>query len=212
MRIELPTEERELDFRRDIQAVKAARLAKGLSRSDLAAKLGWKAVSIEQIENGHCNFSAERLRRVVGALGYSQEQFENIKRDPKFTVAIAIESGLRDRTVDRKPRRNHYKIVTKEVRVIRILRQRKRISQVQASKLCGFVPGGFGHIEVGRVELTKARIEHILQCLGYSWADFSVLMDAPVLRDEIIAEAGIYLARLSDEGLMAALNVIKALR
>lgn len=207
-----PMTELQQEFVRNVRAVKAARMSKGLSRSQLAAKLGWKPVSIEQIENGRCNFSVERLRRIIAALGISPEQFETIKRDSKFTVAVAIESGLRDRTVDRKPRRNHYKIVTKEVRVIRILRQRKGISQTQASRLCGLVPGGFGHIEVGRVELTRTRVEHILRCLGYAWTDFDVLLKTTVLRDEVLVETTSCLAQLSDEGLLAALNIIKALK
>jgi transcriptional regulator with XRE-family HTH domain len=203
---------RSQDLLQNASAVRAGRMSKGLSRKQLAERLGWKSVSIEQIENGRCNFSKERLHRVVDALGYSLEQFENIRNNPKFTLAIAIESGLRDRTVDRKPRRNHYKIVTKEVRVIRILRQKKGISQTQASRLCGLVPGGFGHIEVGRIELTPARIDHILSCLGYCFADFSRLMEADLLRDEVIVEANLCLTQLSDDGLNAALSIIKALK
>jgi transcriptional regulator with XRE-family HTH domain len=204
--------DRQSELLRNARAIRAARMSKGLSRRQLAERLGWKAVSIEQIENGRCNFSKERLHKVIEALEFSAEQFENIWKDPKFTVAIAIESGLRDRTVDRKPRRNHYKIVTKEVRVLRILRQKKGVSQTQASRLCGLVPGGFGHIEVGRIELTKSRIEHILSCLGYDFADFSELMNAQVLRDEVIVDANRCLNQLSDAGLTAALGIIKALK
>lgn len=199
------------DFVRNVKAVRAARLSKGLSRVELATQLGWKPVAIEQIENGRCNFSKERLHKVVKAMGYSPEEFENIRRDPKLAVAVAIESGSRDKTVDRRPRRNHYKIVTKEVRVIRVLRQRKEISQTQASRLCGLVPGGFGHIEVGRIELSPTRIEHLVSCLGYSMKDFQNLMAAPVLRDELIAEATQLLAKIPDESLSAAINVLKAL-
>ena len=204
--------DKQTEFLRTIRAVKAARLAKGLSREEAGKLLGWKAVSFEQIENGRCNFSTERLQKILAALGYSQEEFSRIKHDPNLVVAEACETGKSDKSVTRKPRRNYYKIVTKEVRVIRVLRQRKRISQHEASRLCGYVPGGFGHIEVGRIELSKARIEHILRSLSYEWRDFELLMNAPLLRDEVILEATVALQKLNDQALASALSVIKALQ
>ena len=203
---------RNLEFQRTTRALKAARLLKGLSRKDAAKLLGWKVVSFEQIENGRCNFSKERLHKILEAYGYSLKEFERVKLDPKLAMASICQAGKADQSVDRKPRRNHYKIVTKEVRVIRILRKRKGISQYEASRLCGLVPGGFGHIEVGRIELKADRIRHILACLGYSWIEFEQLMKASVLRDEIIDDAALILKKLDDQSLISATNVIKALQ
>ncbi len=60
-----------------------------------------------------------------------------------------IEAYNLERTLSRKPRRNLYKLVTKEVRAIRILRKRRGISQYKASEVCGFKECTFGLIEAG---------------------------------------------------------------
>lgn len=196
---------------RTIQALKAARIKKGYSRKDAALLLGWSPASFEQIENARCNFSKERLEKIVSAYGYSQKEFAQILRDPKRLLAELCSEGKKDKSIERKPRRNHYKIVTKEVRVIRILRKRKGISQYEASRLCGYVPGQFGHIEVGRIELTKERISHIVHSLGFSILDFENLMNAALLRDEIIEAIHADLHNLDDQSLSSAATIIKAL-
>lgn len=194
-----------------VRAIKAARLEKGLSRIEAAKLLGWTQRSFEQIENGRCNFSEERLQKIIKAFGYTDQEFLRIQSEAKGILARICETGKSDQSIDRKPRRNHYKIVTKEVRVIKILRKRKGISQHQASMLCGYVPSGFGQIEVGRIELKNERINHILRSLGYKWKDFEDLMIAPVLRDEIIENLNKDIQKLDDQALLSASNIIKAL-
>ena len=211
MHIKLGDKDRYAKSDKTALALKAARLIKGLSRKEAAARIGWKPGSFEQIENGRCNFSDQRIQRILEAYGCSREEFQHILKDPKRFIAQVVNEGQKDHTVDRKPRRNHFKIVTKEVRVIRTLRKRKGISQYQAARLCGYVPGGFGHIEVGRINLTKERIEHILKCLDFTWKDFQQLMDAPMLRDELIEECTKALQKLEDSKLESTLNIIKAL-
>jgi len=199
------------DFNRTVRALKAARLQKGLSRKQAAELLGWTPRSFEQIENGRCNFSKNRLQKIIKAYGLSAQQFERILKDPKLVIANVCKEGDADRSVDRKPRRNHLKIITRDVRALRTLRKRKGISQYAASQLCGYAPSAFGHIEEGRIELRKDRIEHILKCLGFKWNDFEALVNAPVLRDEIIEDAIKNIHRLDDQALTSAVNVIKAL-
>lgn len=211
MQLSQQIESKNTEFLRLTRALKAARLARNLSRKDAAKKLGWLPVSIEQMENGRCNFSKERLQKVVDSYGYSAKEFAEILRDPKLVLAEICTREKQDHTVARKPRRNHYKIVTKEVRAIRILRMRKGVSQREAARLCGYVPGGFGHIEVGRIELKRERIEHILACLGYSWIDFEGVLKSPVLADEIIPEIVKDLQRLDTHTLISAANIIQAL-
>ncbi len=198
-------------FLRTVRALKAARLQKGLSRKEAAKLLGWTPRSFEQIENGRCNFSKGRLLKILKAYDISEAEFEHIRKQPKLALAKSCERGEADRTVARKPRRNHLKIVTREVRVLRALRRQRGLSQYAASKLCGYAPSMFGHIEEGRIELRLDRIEHILKCLGYEQSEFSTLVNAPVLRDEIIEDAIRYIQRLDDQALASAVNIIKAL-
>jgi transcriptional regulator with XRE-family HTH domain len=199
------------EFQSTVRALKAARILKNLSRNEAATKTGWSTRAIEQMENGRCNFTEERLQKVLTAYGYSDEQFKQIQKSPKLALAKSYEQGRTDRTVSRKPRRNHYKIVTKVVRAIRILRRRKGLSQYAASRLCGYVPASFGHLEVGRINITDEKINHILTCLGYLRADFDKLMSCEILPDELVEEAVSILQRLDQVALESALTVLKAL-
>ncbi len=193
-----------------VLALKAARIYMGLSRREAALKCSCSVRAFEQLENGRCNYSEDRVRRLIGGMGMSVADFENLQRSPAKVLA-QIDAYNLERTMARKPRRNLYKVVTKEVRVIRILRKRKGISQYQASSLCGYRRCTFGLFEAGRTDLTKERIVHILRCLGYKWEDFERLMKAPLLADEIIAEIVSRLDRLDDQALLSAASVVKAL-
>ena len=154
------------DFLKTVRALKAVRLRKGLSRKDAANLLGWSACSFEQLENGRCNFPARRLQKILSAYDISPAEFDVLRKQPKVALAEPCERGEADRTVARKPRRNHLKIITREVRVLRALRRRKGLSQYAASHLCAYAPSMFGHIEEGRVELRPDNIEHILKSIG----------------------------------------------
>lgn len=199
------------EFLKTIRALKAIRLQKGFSRAEAAAKVGWSARSFEQLENGRCNFSEERLKKILAAYGISESEFDHVRRQPKLALAETCKNGKADRSLGRKPRRNHLKIVTKEVRVLRVLRKRRGLSQYAASKLCGFAPSMFGHIEEGRIELRPDRISHILGCLGSTQEEFQQLIDSPVLRDDLLADILKLAERLDDAALSSAHNIIKAL-
>ncbi len=199
------------EFLKTIRALKAIRLQKGLSRVEAAAKIGWSASAFEQLENGRCNFSEERLGKILAAYGVSEPEYERVRRQPKLALAETCENGRADRTVGRKPRRNHLKIITKEVRILRILRKRRGLSQYAASKLCGFAPSMFGHIEEGRIELRPDRVSHILGCLGHSEKEFQELLQSPILRDDLIEEITKLIARLDDAALSSTRNLIRAL-
>jgi transcriptional regulator with XRE-family HTH domain len=108
-------------------------------------------------------------------------------------------------------RRNLHKIITKEVRVIRILRRKMGLTQYQAADACSYANSIFGQIENGRIELPRDRIEHIVKCLGTTLIDFDKLMKAEVLRDEMIEKCTRYLESLEDSRLESAQLVIKSL-
>lgn len=192
-------------------AIKAIRMLKGLNRVEAAKKCGWSSRAFEQLENGRCNYTEARIKRLVDLLGASWDEFEVIRKDPKKMLAVLAEHSYKERALDRKPRRNHYKIVTKEVRVIRELRMQRGISQYEASRRCGYVPSAIGQIECGRINLTPERIQHILVCIGSTRAEFDRLLSAPVLRDEVIRNCLESLTRMDETKLESAVNVIKAL-
>jgi ADP-L-glycero-D-manno-heptose 6-epimerase len=148
------------ELQRTTQALKAARLMKGWSRKLAAEKLGYSMAAVEQFENNRSNLSPQRLQKILSAYGYSEEQFAQIRRDSVRHLAEVCEQGKKDRSLSRKPRRNEYKVVSKEVRALRILRKRRGISQCEASRLCGYIPRRFSHLEAGRIKLEHVLIPH----------------------------------------------------
>jgi len=211
MRVESTNKNTGYKKHKTIIALKAARLSRELSRTQAASLCGISYRSFEQIENGRCNFTEARIRRLVELMGVSWSEFQDILDNPYKALNDAVKEKPKERSLSRKPRRNSFKIITKEVRVIRALRKRKGMSQYEASRLCGYSLARFGHIEAGRIELKKTRIDHILKSLGFTWDDFNSLMNAALLRDEIIEDTTDLLHRLDDQALSSAVTVIKAL-
>lgn len=193
-----------------VLALKAARLSLGLNRRQAAERCSCSIRALEQLENGRCNFSEDRIRGIVEKMGMSWTEFSRLNSEPEKALA-QIDAYNLERTMSRKPRRNLYKVVTKEVRAIRILRKRRGISQYKASALCGFRRSTFGLIEAGRTDLTERKVDLILRSLGYKRDDFEKILRANVMVDEVIAEIVGLLDRLDNQALLSAASVIKAL-
>ncbi len=195
---------------RTLVAFKAARLSLGLNRRQAAERCSCSIRALEQLENGRCNYTEDRLKRLIEKMGMTWSEFLRFQDAPEKALA-QIDAYNLERTLSRKPRRNLYKLVTKEVRAIRILRKRRGISQYKASEICGFKECTFGLIEAGRTDLTDKKIDHILRSLGYKRQDFDKIACADVIADEVISEINSLLQILDDQGLHTVLTMIKAL-
>jgi transcriptional regulator with XRE-family HTH domain len=191
-------------------AFKAARLSLGLNRRQAAERCSCSIRALEQLENGRCNYTEDRIRRLVRKMGMEWDEFHKIENSPEKALA-QIDAYNLERTLSRKPRRNLYKIVTKEVRAIRILRKRRGVSQYKASELCGFKECTFGLIEAGRTDLSDNRIDLILRSLGYKRQDFDKIVRADLIADEVVSEITSLLELLDDSALHSILTMIKAL-
>lgn len=197
---------------REAKAMKALRLLKGLSRKQAGELCGVSARAFEQLENGRNNMSYLRIQKYVSALGSNLDEFNKIKNHVNTILREQFELAKNKKGKDaKKPRRYLLKLITKEARVIRILRKRKRISQDQASFMCGYSRPVFGNLENGRINITEERISHILKSLSYSRASFDELLNSELLRDEILDKCAEYLEQLEDNNLKSAETVIKAL-
>ena len=193
-----------------VMAFKAARISLGLNRRQAAERCSCSIRALEQLENGRCNYTEDRIRRLTRKMGMEWEEFQKIKDSPEKALA-QIDAYNLERTLSRKPRRNLYKLVTKEVRAIRILRKRRGISQYKASEICGFKECTFGLIEAGRTDLNDKKIDHILGSLGYKRQEFDKIVRADIIADEVIAEINRLLELLEDSGLHTILTMTKAL-
>ena len=121
-------------------ALKAARILKNLSRKEAGELLNCSPKTFEQIENGWSYVSKERAERIYRAYGYSKQEFERLRENPNLALANAKDAANRPSTICQKPRRNFYKRIQKENRVIRVLRKRAGLTQYEASEKCGYAP------------------------------------------------------------------------
>jgi DNA-binding XRE family transcriptional regulator len=96
--------------------------------------------------------------------------------------------------------RSSFRIVTDDVRGIRVLRERKRLSVNKAAPVVGTNKSTLTALENGRINLSQQWIEKILRGYRTSWEEFELLKQQRLrskeaLLDEIRTEA----AKLSYE-------------
>lgn len=187
-----------------VKALRRSREQLKVTRIELARRLNLSPKAIEKYESGRAIIDEGKLQSILKALDLSREDFEKIRRGKgcglkkkKKTVFINQE------------RRSYRRIITKEVRVLRILRQMKNLSQDQASSVCGYSRPSIGHIENGRIELDENRISHIVLSYGHEMSEFYRLMKEEVFRDEIIDFCYHKMMHLSEEKLKLIQSVLE---
>ncbi len=165
----------------DVKAIRRARELCKVSRNELGQLLGISNKAIEKIENGRMALSASRINEILEALNLKKSDLIRIKKGkgllkPKRKL-IVTSNNLR---------RSYKKLITKECRVLKSMRRQKGFSQDHASHLCGYSRPSIGHIENGRIGLSKDRIIHIIESYGYKYQDFESNIEQEELRDQVI--------------------------
>jgi transcriptional regulator with XRE-family HTH domain len=188
------------------KALRRAREFKGLTRKELALLLEVTPKAIEKYENGRYLISENQLLRILEVLEISKERFKKIKKG----------KGLNKRERVKKvnvnsDRRSYQKIITKECQVLKSLRRMKGLSQYKASELCGYPNASIGHIENGRIELTKERIVHILKSYEYDYSKFEECISKEVQRDDIVDSCIKKIKELDDEKLGLVKGILGSL-
>jgi transcriptional regulator with XRE-family HTH domain len=163
------------------KAIRRSRELLKVTRKELAHRLGLSAKAIEKYENGKAIIDEEKIRKILEALNLSPEDFNKIKRGKGIGLLRKKKTILTN-----GDRRSYKRVITKEVRVLKILRQMKKMSQDQASSICSYSRPSIGHIENGRIELDISRIEHIVISYGHDMAEFYRLMKEEVFREEVL--------------------------
>ena len=194
----------------DAVTLRKLREIKRLSRKEAGVLLGIGYKSIEKIENGRTNLKKSRIEQIIGTYGLTYKDFllcregksEQIK-ERLYHKNKKILSREEKALIYKKGRRFHKKIITKEVRVLKVLRILKNLSQYKASFVCGYHKNAIGHIENGRVELRKPKIVHIVQSYGFTMEDFECHMKSDVLVTELQDECISIIRVLSEEKLKA---------
>lgn len=163
------------------KALKRARELMKVTRIEMARRLGLSLGAIKKFASGRAIIDEKKISSFLKALDLTDEDYQKIKRGKGIT------RNRKAKTVFSNGERRSYKrIITKEVRVLKILRQMKNLTQDQASAICGYSRPSIGHIENGRIELDEDRIWHIVTSYCHEIGEFQRLMKEEVLRDEML--------------------------
>lgn len=189
------------------KALRRAREHLRLTKVELAQRMKLSAKSIERAETGEMPLTEERLGSFLAALGIGMEQFLRAKKGrslfpPKKRERLVVENAQR---------RSYRRQITKEVKVLRVLRKMRGLSQDQASSVCGYSRPSIGHIENGRIELERERINHIVSSYGFVSAEFERMMGEDVLRDEILDKCFERMSSLSEEKLKVIQSLLMSM-
>ncbi len=190
-------------------ALKQLRQELDMTLAQAGEKVGLSSKSIGVIENGRVNLDKNKIDRLVKAYGLTFKDFlkakrlidkEGFKKQRKRVAVRSVLSNL--------DRRSYQKIITKECRILKSMRRIKGLSQAKASLACGYPRATIGHIENGRIELNRARVEHIVASYDYDMKQFAKMMEEEVTKDEIVQECYEYLRAMKDEKLRLAYSLI----
>lgn len=195
--------EMEKNVTSELKAIRLAREKLGITRHKMAESLGISYKAVEKIENGRMPLSSERKTEILKLLGINEYRFNRIKKS-----GVVVPKEKTKTVLENSQRRSYRRIITKEVRVLRLLRIMKKLPQDKASVLCKYSRPTIGHIENGRIEIPTERIRHIVASYGYQISKFEELMKEEVLRDEIIESCTQKLISLSEDKLKLVQSVL----
>lgn len=188
------------DERMNLSNAKALRRAREhlrLTKVELAQRMKLSAKSVERAETGEMALTEEKLGVFLTALGIGMEQFLRAKKGRSLFPPKKRERLILENT----QRRSYRRLITKEVKVLRTLRKIRDLSQDQASSVCGYSRPSVGHIENGRIELDRERINHIVSSYGFDLIEFDRMMSEDVLRDEMLEKCFKKMSSFSEEKL-----------
>ncbi len=187
----------------DAITLRKLREIRGLSRKEAAILLGLNFKSIERFENGRSTIDRSRIDKTASIYGFTYEDFLLCRAGKSEQIEKRFCHKKKEVVDHRRDRRFLKKIITKEARVLRVLRNLKKLSQYKASSICGYHKAAIGHIETGRVGLPKVRIAHIVQSYGFTIEDFESYMRAEILVTEVQDECISIIRGLSEKNLKA---------
>ena len=198
---------KEIQTKSTAKALRRARESMTLSRKDLALRLEITDKAIEKFENGRFQISDSKLDKILGAIGITKDDLLKLKRGKKLKTNTKREK----RVLENSQRRSYQKRISKECAVLRSMRLSQKLTQYKASELCGYAKASIGHIENGRIELNKKRIEHIVNSYGLSFRDFELNMKKEDIRSEVVDYCLDKISSLPDEKLDIVKNLLGSL-
>lgn len=196
----------------DALALKKLRELKGFSRKDAAIILELSHKSIEKFENGRTALKRTKVEKILMNYGYSYDDFLLCREGKIDKVKSKVGHKKVKVLDDNLKRRSYKKIITKEVKVLQVLRKLKGLTQYQASAYCGYSKSAIGHIEHGRIELETSRVKHIVESYGYAMKDFEYHLNSEVFITQIQDDCINIIKKLSEEKLKAVYPLLSTFK
>lgn len=192
----------------DQLALKQLRQELRLSQKEAGEKLQLSHKSVGAIENGRVSLDRNRIEKIVISYGLTYLDFVRAKRIIEKEGHKKPKRQFTRKVLKNSDRRSYQTIITKECKVLRSMRRMKKLSQDEASRLCGYSRATIGHIENGRIELTEERIRHIVESYGYSYRYYKLNLLEDIQRDSILDDCISQIESLNDEKLALVKGIL----
>ena len=193
------------------RALRELRLSKHLSLDEASIPLGIKSKALGHIENGRVKLTKEKIEKIILSLGFHYHDFLRAKKKIKDDKKNRVSRPTIKKVLTNSDRRSYQRIITKEVKALKSLRVLRKLSQDEASYLCGYSRPSIGHIENGRIAIDQERILHIVKCFGFRIEDFETYLKAEAMRHEIIEQCKNKILDLSDDKLSLVKGIIDSM-
>lgn len=110
-----------------------------------------------------------------------------------------------------KYRRSDTKIMTKEARVLKFLRESRKLSMRQAGRLLGSSDALVNHSEHGRLDLTGELILRFLKAYGYEYSYFEDLASGKIpIAENTLEQCMALLKRLHPDKLKTIHSILQS--
>jgi len=107
-------------------------------------------------------------------------------------------------------RRSDTKIITKEAKVLKFLRESRWLSMRKAGKLIGLSDSFVSHCEHGRIDLTPGIIAKFLHAYGYDYGHFQKLVLGQIeMPQDLLEECLALLKRMSGDKLKTIKTILQ---
>lgn len=111
----------------------------------------------------------------------------------------------------KKKRRSDTKVVTKEGRLLKFLRESRSLSMRNAGRLIGKSDAIINHAENGRLDLTSNLILQLLEVYGYSYEQFEKMLNSEFsVPQHTLSECIEILKRLEPSKLKTIKNILES--
>lgn len=107
--------------------------------------------------------------------------------------------------------RSKQKIMTKDARIIRHMRLSKRLSLNKAGKKLKISGSAIAHMEQGRMDISRARLETLIEAYGYTFQDYLEYCDGRELPRNLRDECIVLLRRCDESKIQMLYPVISNL-